>query len=162
MIRLTTRFESPLGVIVLASDGAALTGLYFQGQKHLPASAGTWIEDASLPLFGEARNQVLAYFAGARRTFDLPLAPAGTDFQRAVWRQLEAIPFGATRPYGELARRLGRPEAARAVGAAVGRNPISIVIPCHRAVGRDGSLTGYAGGLDRKRALLEREGAYPG
>lgn len=161
MNRFTTRFHSPLGVIVLTSDGTSLTGLYFEGQKHFPAQAGTWIEDGSLPLFAEAQAQVLAYFAGARRAFDLPLAPAGTDFQRAVWRQLEAIPYGATCPYGELARRLGRPRAARAVGAAVGRNPISIVVPCHRALGKDGSLTGFAGGLDRKRALLEREGARP-
>ncbi len=99
------------------------------------------------------------YFAGRRRAFDLVLAPAGTPFQLAVWEELRRIPFGGTTTYGELARRVGRPTAARAVGAAVGRNPISIIVPCHRVVGSDGALTGFAGGLDRKRALLALERA---
>ena len=110
---------------------------------------------------GQARQQLTEYFAGQRREFDLPLAPAGTDFQRRVWELLREIPYGETVTYGELARRLGNPKSARAVGMACNRNPIAIVVPCHRVVGSTGSLTGYAGGLDAKAFLLKLEGVLP-
>jgi methylated-DNA-[protein]-cysteine S-methyltransferase len=150
-----TTVESPIGELTLASDGEALTGLYMTDQRHrpeLPAADGD--DDAVL---AAARAQLAEYFAGERREFDLPLKPAGTPFQRAVWEALRDIPYGETAGYGELANRLGRPGAARAVGLANGRNPIAIVVPCHRVIGAAGALTGYGGGLERKRYLLELE-----
>jgi methylated-DNA-[protein]-cysteine S-methyltransferase len=150
-----TTVESPIGELTLASDGEALTGLYMTDQRHrpeLPAADGD--DDAVLTA---AREQLAEYFAGERREFDLPLSPAGTPFQRAVWEALRDIPYGETAGYGELANRLGRPGAARAVGLANGRNPIAIVVPCHRVIGAAGALTGYGGGLERKRYLLELE-----
>lgn len=155
-------YLSPLGPITLASDGEALTGLWFQGQKHYPDLAG-WREE-ELPVFAQARAWLDAYFSRKAPSFPPPLGPAGTAFQREVWAILAAIPYGVTRTYAdiaqELARKKGLPRmSARAVGSAVGRNPISLIIPCHRVVGKSGRLTGYAGGLDRKRALLELEGA---
>lgn len=158
MMTYFTRLVSPIGEILLTSNGQALTGLYLEEFSGGPApvpSAG-WVADAGP--FAEARAQLRAYFAGERPSFSLALAPSGTAFQRAVWDALTAIPFGATCSYGELAARLGRPGAARAVGSANGCNPIAIVIPCHRVIGADGSLTGYGGGLPRKRWLLEHEG----
>jgi methylated-DNA-[protein]-cysteine S-methyltransferase len=152
-----TTVESPIGELTLASDGEALTGLYMTDQRHrpeLPAADGD--DDAVL---AAAREQLAEYFAGERREFDLPLKPAGTPFQRAVWEALRDIPYGETAGYGELANRLGRPGAARAVGLANGRNPIAIVVPCHRVIGAAGALTGYGGGLERKRYLLELESA---
>jgi methylated-DNA-[protein]-cysteine S-methyltransferase len=144
---------SPLGPLTAMTDGAALTVLDFDrdgvDSADVPAAAAALLERAAA--------QVGEYFAGARMTFDLPLAPAGTPFQQAVWRALLAIPYGATASYVDVARRLGQPAAVRAVGAANGRNPIAIVIPCHRVIGADGSLTGYAGGLARKQALLALE-----
>jgi len=151
--------ESPLGRMLITADEHALTGLYFVGQKYEAVPALDWIEDPRHPVLEQARNELAEYFAGQRTQFDLPLAPSGTAFQRDVWRALEMIPSGTTTSYGELARSLGTPQSVRAVGAAVGRNPISIVIPCHRVVGSTGSLTGYAGGLERKRALLALEGS---
>jgi methylated-DNA-[protein]-cysteine S-methyltransferase len=152
-----TTVESSIGELTLASDGEALTGLYMTDQRHrpeLPAADGD--DDVVL---AAAREQLAEYFAGERRDFDLPLKPAGTAFQRAVWEALRDIPYGETAGYGELAGRLGRPGAARAVGLANGRNPIAIVVPCHRVIGAAGALTGYGGGLERKRYLLELERA---
>ena len=160
----TDLFASPLGEILLVSDGETLSGLYFEGQNYVPALPEAE-KDPSLPVFKSARAWIARYFAGEKPEADLPLRAAGTAFQRAVWDLLKEIPFGATVTYGELAERLaarrGRPCSARAVGAAVGRNPISLIVPCHRVLGADGSLTGYAGGLARKRALLQLEGIAP-
>ena len=156
--RVCTTYESPLGRMLLAATDDGLAGVWFTGQRHGPVDV-EWREDASHPVLREAVAQLTAYFAGERTAFDLPLdLHAGTAFQQSVWQALLAIPPGATTSYSELGRRLGRPQAARAVGAAVGRNPISIVVPCHRVLGTGGALTGYAGGLERKTALLRLEG----
>jgi methylated-DNA-[protein]-cysteine S-methyltransferase len=149
--------HSPVGPLLLMSDGECLTGLHTQNDKYKPAIQRDWVEDATARPFDRARIELDEYFAGRRRDFTLPLNPQGTGFQRKVWEQLCAIPFGETISYGELARRVGNPNASRAVGMANSRNPISIVVPCHRVIGADKSLTGYAGGLDRKKALLEHE-----
>ena len=157
MTRYTT-IDSPLGeLLALASaDGAALTGLYLPHPTHGPVGESPdWIHDPELPLFAALRAQLASYFAGESSEFDLPLAPTGTPFQVAVWERLREIPFGETWSYGELAASLGKPGHARAVGAANGRNPISIIVPCHRVIGANGALVGYGGGLDNKRALLE-------
>ena len=142
---------TPVGTLCVCSDGEAVTGIRF----------GAGETNGGCPVTGQARQQLTEYFAGQRREFDLPLAPAGTDFQRRVWELLREIPFGETVTYGDLARRLGNPRAARAVGMACNRNPIAIVVPCHRVVGSTGSLTGYAGGLDTNAFLLKLEGALP-
>ncbi|WP_337172985.1 methylated-DNA--[protein]-cysteine S-methyltransferase [Paludisphaera sp.] len=146
---------SPVGALLLLSDGEALTGLYTEGHRLPPAVGPSWRRDPGP--FRAAEARLLAYFDGEARPFDIPLAPRGTDFQRAVWAALREIPFGDRISYGELARRLGRPAASRAVGRANGLNPISILVPCHRVVGSGGALTGYAGGLECKRLLLEHE-----
>lgn len=152
------RFDSPLGPMIVAATGRGLAGLWFEGQRHLPDSSG-WPHAPEHPVLREAAAQLRDYFAGRRTQFDLPLdLQSGTAFQQSVWQALLAIPSGRTTSYGDLSQRVGRPSAARAVGAAVGRNPVSIVVPCHRVLGRDGSLTGYAGGLERKSALLGLEG----
>lgn len=153
-----TRIATPLGSLTVARSARGLSGLWFDGQRHHPGPLVAPSRDAD-PLFACAAAALAAYFRGQGLPQDLPLDPAGTDFQRAVWQALRAIPDGTSRSYGELAQQLGRPAAARAVGAAVGRNPLSILIPCHRALGAQGQLTGYAGGLDRKIALLRLEGA---
>ena len=147
---------TPLGLLLLARTARGLAGAWFAGQKHhpLPLSAPQRPDDE---LLRRAADQLLAYFNGDRVGFDLPLDLHGTPFQCAVWRSLLAIPHGSTRSYGEIAKTLQAPSAVRAVGAAVGRNPVSVIVACHRVVGSDGSLTGYAGGIDRKRALLELE-----
>lgn len=155
--------DSPLGVLVLESDGRALVRIRLPEEEWRPDPREDRRPDPDPgrgPLAAAVR-QLDAYFAGELREFDLPLAPRGTDFQRRVWRELPRIPHGATVTYAELARSVGRPTAWRAVGAANGRNPLPIVLPCHRVVGSDGRLTGYAGGLDAKRFLLdlERDGA---
>lgn len=156
--RVCTTYQGPLGQMLLAATDTGLAGVWFTGQRHGPVDV-EWREDASQPVLREAVAQLAAYFAGERTAFDLPLdLQAGTAFQRSVWQELIAIPRGGTTSYAELGRRLGRPQAARAVGAAVGRNPISIVVPCHRVLGTGGALTGYAGGLERKTALLRLEG----
>ncbi len=149
--------EGPLGTILLTSDGTALTGLYFQGQRYAPQPGSEWVRRDDLRVFAQVRAWLDAYFAAQPLPVDLPLAPQGTPFQRAVWRQIVRIPRGETITYAELARRAGNAAAVRAAGAATGRNPISLLIPCHRVVGSDGSLTGYAGGLERKRRLLALE-----
>jgi methylated-DNA-[protein]-cysteine S-methyltransferase len=139
-----------------------LCGLWFAGQKYAPEDAGKWLEDPDHAVFSSLRGQLDDYFAGRLRAFDVPLAPKGTDFQMAVWALLRTIPAGTTTTYGALAKQLaaqreGHIPSAQAVGGAVGHNPIAILIPCHRVIGADGSLTGYAGGLDRKAALLALE-----
>jgi methylated-DNA-[protein]-cysteine S-methyltransferase len=153
-----TRFESPLGTMLLAATAKGLAGVWFVGQKHGP-DPSAWIEDPAHAVLRQAIAQLKEYFAGTRTHFELPLDMQGTAFQQNVWRALLAIPSGRTTSYGEISRSLGRPQAARAVGAAVGRNPVSIVVPCHRVLGTSGTLTGYAGGLERKSALLRLEGA---
>ena len=150
-------FHSPLGPMTLAANSQGLCGVWFDGQKHQP-DPQAWPQDAAHPVLLQAQAQLAEYFAGRRRVFDLPLGlGAGTEFQQTVWRGLLQIPPGTTTAYGELAKRIGKPLAVRALGAAVGRNPISIIVPCHRVVGAGGALTGYAGGLDRKTALLRLE-----
>jgi methylated-DNA-[protein]-cysteine S-methyltransferase len=161
MIRYT-RIATPIGTLIATAVDGALTGLYFHDEKHAPKMTKDWSEDASAEPFAECCKQVREYFDGSRNTFDLPLAPEGTDFQRRVWKEIARIPYGKTITYAELAQRAGAPGSARAAGAATGRNPISIVVPCHRIVGSDGSLTGYAGGLPRKTRLLEIEGVLQG
>jgi methylated-DNA-[protein]-cysteine S-methyltransferase len=155
----TCRIESPLGEILLVADsrGSALCGVYLERQKYFPVDANSWRAAPTLPVLRDAAAQLREYFAGARTRFDIPLAPAGTLFQREVWRTIGEVPFGETITYAELARRCDRPSAVRAAGAATGRNPITVIIPCHRIIGSGGALTGYAGGVDRKRALLELE-----
>jgi len=145
--------DSPLGPILLTATLEGLAGVYPPGHVRPPAEPG-WRDDAAL---AGAREQLSEYFAGDRQQFDLPLSPGGTAFQRAVWDRLRLIPFGQRRSYGQLALELGRPGAARAVGLANGRNPISIVVPCHRVVGANGAMTGYAGGLAAKQWLLAHE-----
>ncbi len=152
-----TRHDIALGPLVLAADAHGLTGIWFDGQRHFDGPLPSWRRDDDDPLLRETARQLDDWCAGRRRDFTLPLAPQGTPFQRAVWRGLCEIGHGQRLGYGELAARLGRPQASRAVGAATGRNPISLVIPCHRLVGAQGAMTGYAGGLHRKVALLAFE-----
>lgn len=155
-----TEYESPLGTVIVAASGSGIAGIWFAGQRHLPAAIVEWPRDDRNPLLQRAVSQLREYFAGKRKAFDFPLdLRGGTPFQQSVWRALLAIPRGATTSYGCLGESIGRRDALRAVGAAVGRNPVSIAVPCHRVLGADGSLTGYAGGLHRKTALLELEGA---
>ncbi|BFU90493.1 MAG: methylated-DNA--protein-cysteine methyltransferase [Nitrospira sp.] len=150
-------YQSPRGRILLVADDQALTGLYFSGQKYHPRIDKKWKRaDMHEPL-RQAKRELSEYFDGKRTQFSVKVAPQGTPFQRAVWKSIAGVRFGQTIAYAELARRAGRPGSARAAGAATGRNPISIIVPCHRIVGSNGSLTGYAGGLTKKRALLELE-----
>jgi methylated-DNA-[protein]-cysteine S-methyltransferase len=154
-----TRSESPLGPVIVAATDNGLAGLWFEGQKHMP-DASAWPVNGAHPVLTRAVMQLAEYFAGQRSSFDLPLdLQGGTAFQRDVWQALLAIPSGRTTSYSALGQQIGRPAAVRAVGAAVGRNPVSVIVPCHRVLGSDGSLTGYAGGLPRKTALLQLEGA---
>ena len=155
------RIDSPLGPITMAGDGNALTGLWFDGQRYDRAGMAPDARNVPLPLFRETAEWLAGYFAQNPPVQLPPLAPRGTDFQRRVWRALGELPWGTVCTYGELAARLGIPRAARAVGAAVGRNPISLLIPCHRVLGTGGALTGYAGGLERKAWLLRHEGILP-
>ncbi|MRX44488.1 methylated-DNA--[protein]-cysteine S-methyltransferase [Agromyces kandeliae] len=161
MTRRHATLTTGIGDLLVVADVGGLAGLYFPGHWHPPApeSVGVAVDAADDPLFSRLGVELDEYLAGRRIRFDLPLAPTGDEFQHAVWGMLREIPFGETVTYGELADRLGDRNLARRVGGAVGRNPISILVPCHRVVGADGSLTGYAGGLDRKRRLLELEGA---
>ena len=157
-----TRFASPLGSITIAATAQGLAGLWFEGQRHLPAELATpdlWPTSPDHPVLAETMRQLKEYFAGERAGFDVPLdLTGGTAFQQSVWHALIGIPAGGTASYSDVGRRIGNPAAVRAVGAAVGRNPVSIIVPCHRVMGADGSLTGYAGGLERKTALLTLEG----
>jgi methylated-DNA-[protein]-cysteine S-methyltransferase len=152
---LYTLVDSPIGSLLLVGDGHALRGLYMQDGRRPKQIAPDW--EPSTSCFADVRAQLSEYFAGARTEFDLALSIDGTPFERRVWSALTEIPYGETLSYGELARRLGQPSAARAVGLANGRNPISVIVPCHRVIGANGTLTGYGGGLERKRMLLELE-----
>lgn len=153
------RYESPLGPMIVAATHKGIAGIWFEGQRHMPDNAN-WPLATDHPMLQQAIRQLADYFNGKRLNFDLPLdLQGGTQFQQSVWRALLTIPSGGTTSYGTLSETIGKPAAVRAVGAAVGRNPVSIVVPCHRVLGADGSLTGYAGGLERKSALLRLEGA---
>jgi len=158
-----TTVDSPIGRLLLTSNGEALTGLYMDvpardAERHLQRVINEGFEDATAAPLPKALRQLEEYFAGSRRVFDLPLALRGTPFQQRVWQALSEIPFGETWSYGQLAKRIGNPKASRAVGLANGSNPISILVPCHRVIGADGSLTGYGGGMERKQWLLRHEG----
>lgn len=153
------RFGTPLGTLVAIAARGALTGLHFENGRHAPIVAPEWREDPAASPLRECASQLADYFAGRRSRFDLTLAPRGTPFQERVWLEIAKVPFGSTLTYAELAVRAGAPGSARAAGAATGRNPLAIVVPCHRIVASDGSLAGYAGGLGRKRRLLCLEGA---
>ncbi|MBM7439904.1 methylated-DNA--[protein]-cysteine S-methyltransferase [Streptomyces sp. HB132] len=150
-----TVVDSPYGALTLVATDGVLSGLYMTGQRHRPPEETFGARDPRP--FGEPIRQLDAYFAGELTEFDLPLRLEGTPFQRGVWAELARIPYGETRSYGELAGHLGKPGASRAVGLANGRNPVGIIVPCHRVVGASGSLTGYGGGLDRKQRLLSFE-----
>lgn len=154
------RMDSPLGPMLLACGPQGLCGVWFEGQQYEPRAAdqAEWHFQNKHPILNAAKEQLQAYCKGQLRSFDLPLQwPQATPFQLAVWQNLLRIPFGHTSSYGQLAAQLQNPQAVRAVGAAVGRNPLSIIVPCHRVLGKDGALTGYAGGLPKKQALLTLE-----
>ena len=151
-----TVIPTPLGRLLLARTPGGLAGAWFEGQRHHPPQFDA-PHVAGDPLLDRVADQLERYFAGSLQAFDIPFDLQGTAFQRAVWRALLAIGAGTTQTYGDIARAIGQPVAVRAVGAAVGRNPVSILVPCHRVIGSDGSLTGYAGGIDRKVALLQLE-----
>ncbi|MEV6052865.1 methylated-DNA--[protein]-cysteine S-methyltransferase [Streptomyces sp. NPDC052107] len=155
-----TVIDSPYGPLTLVADAdGTLCGLYMTDQRHRPPEENLGPRDDDLPCFAAAKEQLSAYFAGELKQFTLELALRGTSFQRGVWQELTRIPYGETRTYGQLAGSLGNPRASRAVGLANGKNPVGIIVPCHRVIGSDGSLTGYGGGLDRKRRLLDFERA---
>ena len=154
-----TYLDSPLGKLLLTSDGESLTGIYFPCHQDRHKLRAGWRRDDAC--FDDARRQLRAYFAGKLRNFDLPLRMNGTPFERRVWNALVKIPHGTTVSYRDIAQRIGQPTACRAVGLANGRNPIPIIVPCHRVIGADGSLTGYGGGLETKRWLLALEGVEP-
>ena len=154
---LYTYLGSDLGQLLATSSAGKLTRLSFVGQKHAPEIGRDWVRQDDAKIFGRTAQQLDEYAAGERRKFDLPMGLSGTPFQVRVWEEIYRIPFGQTISYGELAARAGNPEAVRAAGTATGRNPICWVVPCHRVVGKDGGLTGFAGGLGRKRAYLDFE-----
>ncbi|MFF8772524.1 methylated-DNA--[protein]-cysteine S-methyltransferase [Kitasatospora sp. NPDC015120] len=162
--RVHTVVDSPYGWLTLVGESGRLVGLYMEGQRHRPAESafGCRLEGWEEEPFGETVRQLGEYFAGRSHSFDLPLEFHGTEFQKRVWAALCEIPCGQTWTYGELARHIGCPTSARAVGLANGKNPIGVIVPCHRVVGSDGSLTGYGGGLHRKRRLLDHERALAG
>ena len=153
------RIDSPIGPLMLAADDAGLRHIEFRDNRH-PANRADW-HGGDSEILQASEAQLADYFAGTRRDFDLPLAPQGTAFQLQVWHELARIPFGATISYAQLAQRIGNPSGTRAVGAANGRNPLPIVLPCHRVIGADGSMTGFGGGLPTKEFLLRLEGALP-
>jgi len=155
-----TYLDSPLGALLVVRDSVGLTGLYLPSGRHPVSVAPDWVCDDTA--FEDVRTQLAEYFAGRRRTFDLPLHLAGTAFQQQVWAALLDIPYGQTTSYGKTAAAIGSPSASRAVGLANGQNPIPIIVPCHRVIGADGSLTGYGGGLDAKRWLLAHESDQAG
>lgn len=156
------RIRTPLGTVIAIAAGGALTGIHFEGGKHVPAVPAEWREDPYHDPLRRCAGQLADYFEGKRQCFDLPIAPKGTAFQQRVWHEIAKVRWGETITYAELAARAGAPGSARAAGAATGRNPLSIVVPCHRIIATDGSLTGYAGGLARKEKLLALEGALEG
>jgi methylated-DNA-[protein]-cysteine S-methyltransferase len=152
-----TEQKTPLGAMLLATTERGIRGIYFPGQKHFSGTQG-WRSAASHPHLQQAALQLEEYFSHLRTRFDVPLDLGGTEFQQAVWQRLLDIPFGQTTTYAQHALSIGRPKALRAVSAAIGRNPVSIIVPCHRVIGSDGSATGYAGGIHRKLRLLDLEG----
>jgi O-6-methylguanine DNA methyltransferase len=155
---ITTTLDSPIGVLTLVASDGCLTGVYMDGQRHAPEP---WPERFGHDAwFADISDQLEAYFSGDLLAFDIPIRLEGTEFQRRVWSHLRQIPYGETISYGELARRVGSPGAARACGLVNGRNPVSVIVPCHRVIGADGRLTGYGGGLERKAWLLDHESAH--
>lgn len=149
--------KSPIGDLMLVADSAALTGVYFAGCDHIPAASSRWTGDGHHPVLEQTAEQLREYFSGKRKDFSLPLRLAGTEFQERVWREIARIPYGQTITYSDLAKRAGAPRAIRAAGTTTGRNPVSIIIPCHRVVGKNGAMCGFAGGLKRKQYLLALE-----
>ena len=158
-MRYYDTYDSPHGRIMLVATDDGLCGVYFHRQKYFPAKQKDWKREPGHAFLKRAKRELAEYFAGRRRRFEVALDPEGTPFQRSVWKAISRVGFGKTATYGDLAARAGHAGSARAAGAATGRNPIGIIVPCHRIVGSNGSLTGYAGGLGRKRALLALEGA---
>jgi methylated-DNA-[protein]-cysteine S-methyltransferase len=154
-------YESPYGQMLLVAEAEGLSGVYFEGQKYHAQVRPDWRREPNHAPLRQVTRELAEYFGGERKRFETALAPEGTAFQRCVWKAIASVGFGETITYGELARRAGCTGSARAAGAATGRNPLTIVVPCHRIVGSSGSLTGYAGGLDRKRALLALESGIP-
>ena len=154
-----TKVSSPLGLLTISSDGINVTGLWIEGQKYFADTLGKDTKEDDLPIFTQTKKWLDQYFTGQNPDFELPLAPKGSPFRQQVWQILCTIPFGQVKTYGEIAKQIGKNMSAQAVGGAVGHNPISIIIPCHRVVGSDGSLTGYAGGLAKKIQLLKLEKA---
>jgi methylated-DNA-[protein]-cysteine S-methyltransferase len=157
-MRFYDTYESPHGRMLLVATEDGVCGVFFNGQKYFPEKEKDWTRDEDHAPLKQAKRELAEYFAGRRKRFEVALDPEGTPFQRSVWRAISKVRFGETISYGELARRAGHPGSSRAAGAATGRNPVSIIVPCHRIMGADGSLTGYAGGLARKRGLLALEG----
>ena len=158
MTIFTSTVESPVGDLRLTATDGRLSGVAMRDQRHAPTTSKEWVRDDGW--FRDVAAQLAAYFAGEVQTFDVPLGLVGTDFQRRVWSGLLEIPYGTTISYGELARRVGNPKASRAVGLANGRNPVTIIVPCHRVIGAHGDLTGYGGGLERKTWLLRHEAQH--
>ena len=151
-------YTSPMGRMLIVAADEGLRGLYFIDQKYYREVEGDWTRAPKHPVVRQTTREMQEYFAGTRKVFDVSIAPEGTPFQASIWKAISSVKYGDSITYSELARRAGHPDAIRAAGTATGRNPITIIVPCHRIVGSDGSLTGYAGGLDRKRALQELEG----
>ena len=154
-----THYQSPVGVLTIQANDAGLLGAWFQTQTTQPDNLGKL--DSEHPVLKQAVSEYQEYFAGTRQMFEVPIAATGTEFQQKVWQALTTIPFGTTWSYQDLANAIGNPKAVRAVGLANGKNPISIIVPCHRVIGKNGALTGYAGGIERKEGLLKHEGALP-
>lgn len=150
-------YESPMGRMLIVATDEGLSGLYFVDQKYYREVESDWVQAEKHPIVRQTAREMKEYFAGKRQVFEVPLAAEGTSFQAKVWKAISSVKYGNTITYSELARRAGHPDAIRAAGTATGRNPITIIVPCHRIVGSDGSLTGYAGGLERKRGLQELE-----
>jgi methylated-DNA-[protein]-cysteine S-methyltransferase len=159
IMRYYDTYQSPHGRMLLVATEDGISGVFFNGQKYFPEKEKQWRRDPDHRPLKQAKRELTEYFAGKRKRFEVALDPEGTPFQRSVWKAISTVRFGDTLSYGELARRAGHTGSARAAGAATGRNPLSIIVPCHRIMGSDGSLTGYAGGLARKRALLALEGS---
>lgn len=153
-------FTSPFGKIVISTDGKKITGFYFLGQKYFKSIPSAWKKDIKHPLLIEAIKQVKAYFKRDRKDFDLPIITEGSAFQKKVWAAVAQTPYGVLTTYRSIAETIGKPKAVRAVGSAIGRNPICVIVPCHRVVGTNGAMSGYAGGIDRKKQLLVLEGSY--
>lgn len=150
-------FDSPIGKLTVATDRTSIIALHIEGDRYFTAVPTHWTRDKNEPLLQQARTELEEYFSGKRTTFDLPLSPTGTEFQKQVWDALRTISAGTTTTYGDLAQKIGRPKAVRAVGTAIGRNPICIIVPCHRVLASNGALGGYVAGTDRKQDLLSLE-----